>query len=163
MIVRHYDAAIASVESELLQSVDYNAIHVDQLLMAQYVESITYFVKVIDKHNAYAEVLKGIATWSSKLPLRLLACWEWPRLAKHENHLHRQFDKVIVVSEDDAATLREWAGLPIEVSVMPIGLAPDEIDVIHRKPTAKDSICVGSMQYPPNEQGALWFIEEVFP
>jgi glycosyltransferase involved in cell wall biosynthesis len=163
MIVRHYDGGIDRTVSDLLSTDHICAVHVDQLKMAQFVEGNLNIPRVIDKHNAYADVLHGVATWGKSILIRLLATWEWPRLAAYEGELCRQFDKVIAVSEIDGAVLSEWAGEPIDLSVIPIALDPGDQEVINRNPDAKDIVCVGSMHYPPNEQGALWFVEQVFP
>lgn len=163
MIRRHHEQGMAQLVDELLESGRYDVVHVDQLKMGQYVAHVRTLPKLIDKHNAYADVVQGVAETERNLPRRWVARTEWPRLARYEGWLCCQFDHVLAVTEEDGHRLQEWAGRPLNLTVMPIAGNPDERAPVDRRPGARDILSVGAMFYPPNVDGTLWFTDEVYP
>jgi sugar transferase (PEP-CTERM/EpsH1 system associated) len=163
MIRRHHEQGMAHLIEGLLDSGHYDVIHVDQLKMGQYVSHVRTLPKLIDKHNAYADVVRGVAETERNLPRRWVARLEWPRLARYEGWLCRQFDHVLTVTEEDGQRLQEWAGQPLDLTVMPIAGNPDDRPPVRRTPGARDILSVGAMFYPPNVDGTLWFTREVYP
>jgi glycosyltransferase involved in cell wall biosynthesis len=93
----------------------------------------------------------------------LIARLEWPRLARYEGWLCRQFDHVLAVTNQDRAVLCEWAGQPLDVTVLPIASSPQDCEVVQRRADARAILSVGSMFYPPNVDGPLWFAEAIYP
>jgi len=59
--------------------------------------------------------------------------------------------------------LQEWAGQPLDITVIPIAANPRDRKPVPRRPDAKNILSVGSMFYPPNVDGTLWFVEAVYP
>lgn len=164
MIIRHHHRVMARAVDGLLDTTTrYDLVHVDQLKMGQYVEHLDGLPKLIDKHNAYANVVKGVAETERSLLRRLVARLDWPRLARYEGWLCRQFDHVVAVTEEDRAVLQEWAGQPLDITVIPIAADPRSSEPVQRRPDATDILSVGSMFYPPNVDGTLWFAEAVYP
>jgi len=73
------------------------------------------------------------------------------------------FDAVVAVSEEDKAALVE-AGAPAEkISVIPISVDSDQLAPVHPVPLANHILHIGTMYWPPNVDGILWFIKEVYP
>jgi len=163
MIIRHHDRTMAQIVGSLLDTGDFDLVHVDQIKMGQYVERVNDLPKLIDKHNAYAHVVRGVAETERSLPRRLAARLDWPKLARYEGWLCRQFDRVVAVTEEDRAVLQEWAGQPLDITVIPIAANPRDRKPVPRRPDAKNILSVGSMFYPPNVDGTLWFVEAVYP
>jgi glycosyltransferase involved in cell wall biosynthesis len=59
--------------------------------------------------------------------------------------------------------LLEAAGLARDVVVVPIAVDTDELPVVPRSPQADHITHVGTMYWPPNIDGMLWFIREIYP
>jgi sugar transferase (PEP-CTERM/EpsH1 system associated) len=83
-------------------------------------------------------------------------------MLEYERQVCRSVKNVIAVSEADAAKLRELYGVQ-QVSAVPTG-----VDVAYFQPTAEaqpatDLVFVGSMDWMPNIDGAVWFVNEVLP
>lgn len=163
MIMRHYDRTMAHTVRSLLDTGNYDLVHVDQVKVGQYVEHVNNLPKLIDKHNAYANVVKGVAETERSLPRRLVARLDWPKLARYEGWLCRQFDHILAVTEEDSTVLQEWAGQPLDITVIPIAANPRDRKPVPRQPDARDILSVGSMFYPPNVDGTLWFAEAIYP
>jgi len=83
-------------------------------------------------------------------------------MLEYERQVCRSVKNVIAVSEADAAKMRELYGVQ-QVSAVPTG-----VDVAYFQPTAEaqpatDLVFVGSMDWMPNIDGAVWFVNEVLP
>lgn len=84
------------------------------------------------------------------------------RMFRYEGDVCRKVQKVIAVSDADAALMREWYG------VEGIGAVPTGVDAEYfraREPVAAstDLVFVGSMDWAPNIDGIDWFQREVLP
>ena len=69
----------------------------------------------------------------------------------------KKFDKVLTVSEKDAYAV----GMAnfYNTFIVPNGCAIYDIEFIFKQ----NLLYVGSLDYPPNEDGLLWFLNEIFP
>ncbi len=163
MVIRHRSAKMSETIRNLMAGENFDLIHVDQIKTAQYVEDVTALPRLIDKHNVYAHVVKGVAEEKGFLLKRLFAQSEWPKLARYEGRICREFDHVLAVTEEDGQTLAQLAGTPPNITIVPIAAAPDAVGVVQRRPDARHIVSVGSMFYPPNVEGTFWFTSEVYP
>lgn len=88
------------------------------------------------------------------------------RLRRREPELCRLFEAVTAISTVDAEHMRHVYGLTNVLAVVPIAAAPvtDSVpeSVIHLPATPLITF-VGTMNYQPNVDAALWFIREIFP
>ena len=86
---------------------------------------------------------------------------EWKKARSVEQSVCRSVDRVIAVSEDDGRMIREEFGVP-HVSVLPTGV---DIQYFQPQPGQQrgNIVFVGSMDWYPNEEGILWFLETVYP
>jgi len=164
MIIRHRSAEMLRLVSRLLTEEHFDLIHVDQIKTAQCVAGVTDLPRLIDKHNVYSDILKGVAEDNSSSWLkRAFARLEWPRLARYEARICREFDHILAVTAEDKRALARLSGLATPITVLPIAAAPDMVSIVQRQPTARHIVSVGSMFYPPNVEGALWFARQVYP
>jgi polysaccharide biosynthesis protein PslH len=69
---------------------------------------------------------------------------------------------VICVSSEDARTLRSEFGID-SISVLPTGVDTDYFRPSEVCSQRGRMIFVGSMDWDPNEDGVVWFLEEVYP
>jgi polysaccharide biosynthesis protein PslH len=140
----------------------FDAVHADQLTMAQFALDLPVKLKVLDEHNAVWSIVRRAAvrepTWR-----RLLAELEWRKLRAYEGKVCRQFDRVTVVSDDDRAALEKAAGRTFSAVVIPIAVDTDELAFRPPEPSAHHILSVATMFYPPNVEGIQWFINNVFP
>ncbi len=67
------------------------------------------------------------------------------------------------MSEEDKVALEEAAGRPVDIEVIPITVDTEEVKEINREPSANHILHIGTMYWPPNVDGVLWFIGEVLP
>ena len=117
--------------------------------------------RMIFEHNV--EYLLRKRKWEvEKHPLRK---WifgaEWRKTKAIEAKVCRAFDHILAVSEDDQRTFRNQFALS-HVSTIPTGVDTDFFRPAGERPKPGHLVFVGSMDWDPNEDGAIWFLREVY-
>ena len=142
---------------------DFDVVHADQLNMTQYAGRVAGAFKVFDAHNALWLLYKRL--WETMRPglRKLLLGRDWRLLKEYEGRVCRQFDAVLAVSQEDKTALGEAAGQELDIHVIPIAIDTDEVAVIEREPDPSYILHIGTMYWPPNIDGVLWFAHEVYP
>jgi polysaccharide biosynthesis protein PslH len=95
-------------------------------------------------------------------PMRLALAAEARRFRRFDaRHLGR-YSRLVAMSERDRREVGDITMVPVEV--VPNGVATDEL---HPAPERRDGpptlAFTGSMNHPPNAEGALWFAADVWP
>lgn len=106
--------------------------------------------------NARAEVS------TAPLLARPLKALEYRNTARFEGTRLRHFDRVVTVSERDAAALRHLDPL-IETSVIPNGVDASFFAPISRSSERHLMLFVGTMNWAPNVQAALHMARDILP
>ncbi len=136
----------------------FDVVHADQLNMVPYAQRVSAAVKVLDAHNALWLLYKRLAETSRGLRRTLLAR-EWRLLQSYERAVCREFDLVLAVNEEDLEAL----GAGTNARLVPIAVDTAEVAPVEPSPDADRIVHVGTMYWPPNVDGVLWFIDRVLP
>ena len=122
-------------------------------------------LELTDCLTAYTELLReqpGV-----RLTRKAAAWWDYWFLRKEEVEWSEKASQSVIISESDAQVLRELGVRPDKVSVIPNGVELGLASKTKRPalyPEKRPVVCfVGNMGYAPNEEGALWFLKEVWP
>jgi len=163
MMLRDDRKAMRDLVGRLSVEQRFDVAHADQLNMAQYAERVPDAFKILDTHNALWLLYKRL--WETMSPglRKWLLGRDWRLLKAYEGRLVREFDAVLAVSHEDKAALREAAGQPVDITVIPIAIDTDEVAVIERDAEPRHILHIGTMYWPPNIDGVLWFAHEVYP
>jgi glycosyltransferase involved in cell wall biosynthesis len=162
LIERDDSRVMRRVLAEIVSTSHYDAVHADQLSMAQFAADLPVAVRVLDEHNAVWTIVRRAArreAWLRRLPAEL----EWRKLKAYEGALCRQFDQVTLVSEDDRRDLERASGGSFTSCVVPIAIDATELGWEPRGAEATNILSVATMFYPPNVEGVLWFANESLP
>jgi glycosyltransferase involved in cell wall biosynthesis len=170
MMVRDDRAAMRRLVDRLASETQFDIAHADQLNMAQYAARVPGAGKVLDAHNALWLLYERLCETMGPGPRKWLLGRDWQLLKKYEGRVCREFDAVLAVSEEDKAALIEamdGKGQRTEpdpyITVIPIAVDTDEVPPVARRPGANHILHIGTMYWPPNIDGILWFIREVYP
>jgi glycosyltransferase involved in cell wall biosynthesis len=120
---------------------------------------------VLGEHNVEWDVRRQVAGGGHAGPLRrLFAAMDWRKMRREEEALWGRVDAVAVPSEADARRVRA-ARPSARVAVVPNG-----VDVERYRPRASDPapdphtiLFFGALDYWPNVEGLLFFLDEVWP
>ncbi len=151
-----------STVEDLLAKEHFDILFSDFLQTAVPLLQCSFKPKVVFEHNVEFQLRKR--KWQvEKHPLRKMVFGtEWRRTRPLEARVCRSFDHILTVSEEDQQTIRYEFGID-HVSTIPTGVDTDSFC-----PSGNDSqpgrlAFVGSMDWDPNEDGVVWFLESIYP
>ena len=163
VIRRDERAAMQRMVDAVAGAQRFDAVHADQLNMAQYALRVPAPLRVLDAHNALWLLYRRLAETRPIGPRRALWSREWRVLKRYEGWCARQFDRVLAVSDADRSALEEAMGGPADILVMPIAVDADELRPIVRTPRAERVVHIGTMFWPPNVDAVRWFADAILP
>src|SRR5215203_4219023 len=118
---------------------------------------------VLFQHNVEAMIWERRTRVATNPIMRLYMAEQWRRMRRVEREQCRRFDHVVAVSPEDAAVFRQAYGVD-SVSSVPTGVDTDFFrpsGAVSRK--AASIVFTGSMDWMPNEDGMVWFVEQILP
>ncbi|MCL4262335.1 MAG: glycosyltransferase [Anaerolineae bacterium] len=154
----------------LVQQNDFDAVHADQLWMAQYAltakQEKPALTAVLDQHNATYLIPQRLADSAGNPLLKQILKQESRHMAQFEVAMCRQFDRVVWVTADDKVAVAAAAGKvagQITGPVIPICADPEAKPAVARAADARRVTFLGGLHWPPNAAGVVWFAREVWP
>ncbi len=170
IIVRDEIASMRRLIRRLVAETLFDVVHADQTSMAQYglyarrvAQSGPRPRTVFDVHNALHRVYAQMRADEPSLLRRLYIARERAAFERYEHRLWSQFDAAVFVTDEDRAAV----GAPLEdrpgLATIPICAAPKDRVLVAPVPDPKLVLHLGTMFWPPNVQGMLWFAGEVWP
>jgi glycosyltransferase involved in cell wall biosynthesis len=163
MMLRDDRHAMRQLVDRLCAETQFDIAHADQLNMAQYARRVPGARKILDAHNALWLLYRRLWQTMGNGPTKWLLGRDWQLLKRYEGRICREFDAVVAVSDEDKAALEEAIGHSSDITVIPIAVDAAEAPLITRQPGADHILHIGTMYWPPNIDGILWFIREVLP
>ncbi len=176
VILRDHLTEMEERIKQLVKKTTFEVIHADQTSMAYYgmfARDLHITTQkpllVLDQHNALYLVVQRQARFEGNLVLQALWRREAHLLSGYEADLLEQYDHILTVTREDKAALLR---LPSEdqaraydqkITVVPICVDPNNQPMIHLRADAPKIIHLGTMFWPPNVEGVLWFANKVFP
>lgn len=164
-------------EVALAQLKDYLATHQVDLIHAESIEMAVYLLPIHSWHpdlpliygslNAEADLQRTVFKAERGNPKRLVAAlysWiQWRRLSVLERRICQTASAVLAVSEPDQALLQAMADTP--VALVKNGITVADYAQIQPNDVLGDKAIVftGSMDYRPNVDAVLWFIDQILP
>jgi glycosyltransferase involved in cell wall biosynthesis len=127
--------------------------------MAEYVKDIKDIPKIID----YVDALSfGLERRISKefFLMRLILKQEYRRVIKYEEELSKKFDAQMIITERDYNKIN--ISDKKNLYIIPNGINNNYFESISLKKEF-DLLFVGNMEYPPNEDAALFIINKILP
>jgi glycosyltransferase involved in cell wall biosynthesis len=163
--VREMEQAVDNLLAQArLAGRPFDAIHCDQLWMAQYALRAKGVKKVLDQHNAVYLIPKRMAQYEHNPLKRIFLEYESYKLARYEACTCQAFDHILTVTEVDKHLLEElMPGSHPPITSLSICLDPSDVPQIEPIQTPLTILHLGTMYWPPNVDGVLWFAREVLP
>ncbi|MDT8307195.1 MAG: glycosyltransferase family 4 protein [Anaerolineae bacterium] len=177
-ITRDRVPAMERLLARLVRETAFDVVHADQTAMAQYAlhasdQSAAQGHRprtLLDQHNAMYLLVARQAAFE-RGPARLIWRREARLFRSYELGLLRDFDHILWVTEDDleaAARLAVAEGDNVafdraKQTVVPICVDPQGVEAVVPAADAAEIVHLGTMFWPPNVEGVLWFAEQVLP
>lgn len=163
LIVRDDRATMRRLVDRLAKATPFDIVHADQVNMAPYAARVKGARLIFDAHNALWLAMQRLCETRQPGPVRRVLQREWRALRRYEGALCRQFDAVLTVSEADRRALEAAAEIPLHATVIPIAIDTREVTPIARQPAGDRILHVGTLLWPPNADGVLWFLNQILP
>lgn len=142
-----------------LASDSFDVVHVEEVVMAQYLSSRPCIV-VIDRQKvdwAYHEAMARVVPGETLSHLQEAARFLW-----WERHLAGTFDRILVPGEGDRRLLEPLHGQG-SVSLVPIAIGDDLHPPLGVSRRVDHVLLYGARDYGPNIEAQRWFFREVWP
>ena len=117
---------------------------------------------VLFQHNVEASIWKRHVDHAPSLLHRFYFRDQYNRMLRYEGEVSRAVKNIISVSEADAETMRSLYGVS-RVAAVPTGVDVDYFTWSMARIPSADLVFVGSMDWMPNINGVLWFVQEILP
>lgn len=114
------------------------------------------------QHNVEAMIWERHAEVAGNAVSRAYMSEQARRMRRFEGEQCRRFDHVVAVSEQDADVMRQRYGITA-VSAVPTGVDTDFFRPRGEARDGRDVVFVGSMDWMPNDDGAAWFVDQIWP
>lgn len=147
----------------IVQSEKYDAVHVQHLRMSQYQDVLKGQRAILDMPDAFSLYWERRKSIPRNFFQTILDNIESKRVKKYEALILKQFKKNLVCSLEDLEYLREHnPGANIEL--LPNGVDLDRFKPQNHDYTATETLLfTGNMDYAPNVDAVIYFVEEILP
>jgi glycosyltransferase involved in cell wall biosynthesis len=180
-IVRDENRQMAATLRRVTHETAFDVIHADQLSMAWYGRmaarlaagawtSARQVRTLLDEHNAVYLLARRMADTETKPLRRVIMAREARAFARYERAMCRFYDALLTVIPEDRGRLlallpeEERGAAEQKFAVIPICVDPEQVaPVAHQDGKEPTVLHLGTMFWPPNIQGVLWFAREVLP
>lgn len=146
----------------LVDHVKYDVIVCDFMAAAGVIPWHTRVAKVLFTHNVEATIWRRHYEVANSPVWKAISWVEWKKMEGAERRYLRLADHVLTVSESDREKFTSVVD-PAKLTVIPTG-----VDLAYFQPQAAEEkpdslVFTGSMDWLPNEDAMLYFLDEIFP
>lgn len=163
-IVRFESKKFEELLINLLHEKKFDVIVFESLFVASYVDIVranSSALLVLRQHNVEYKIWESLTSIEKnpfkKWYLNLLA----KRLRNFETEQLNKFDALTSVTENDITELKKL-GCNKPMYASPAGIDISRLNVDHSNPEIPSLFHIGSMEWLPNREAMLWFIENVW-
>jgi sugar transferase (PEP-CTERM/EpsH1 system associated) len=146
----------------LLQQETYDVILCDFLVAAGAIPWDWPTPKVIFTHNVEAAIWRRHYEVATNPGWKAISWQEWRKMAAAERRYLRLADHVLTVSETDRDAFAFFLD-PEKLTVIPTGVDVDYFQPMPVEEIANSLVFTGSMDWLPNEDAILYFVDAILP
>jgi sugar transferase (PEP-CTERM/EpsH1 system associated) len=160
--VKYRSEAMQRRVDELVDRRDLDLIHCETVHMMQYVNRPSPIRVVLDQHNVQSALLDRVVKSRTSPLLRYVYRVQQRRMAAFERAACTRCDRVVTVSQADRERLLALAP-DASISVVMNGVDTSYFTPTPAKLKSPTLVFTGSMDWLPNEEGIIRFMEEILP
>ncbi|MFH0793271.1 MAG: glycosyltransferase family 4 protein [bacterium] len=117
---------------------------------------------LLHQHNVESTIMNRLAHEHRNPAVRLFAKIQYRKLIRYESRIIGEFDRVIALTDKDKQAFEQMNAGARVVAI------PHGIDLAYFLPGPESEeeraiLTAGSLHWLPNQEGARWFLDEVFP
>ena len=156
--------------SSAINQNNYDILHADQLSMAQFFLEYSSIPRVFDAHNATWLILER-SVEKAYIFLKPILSREAAKTKQYEEMIISEFNHTFTVTQKDADFFLDGLSDYKEkyenrITAVPITVDPGDYpkkEIRLKSNKTLKLLTLGTLNYLPNGDGVIWFVEEVFP
>jgi glycosyltransferase involved in cell wall biosynthesis len=163
MAMAHRTRAMRRHVAEVIAERQADLVHVEWTPLVENVPGASPAPVCISAHNVESEIWDRYRETEPAGVRRAYIALQGRKVHRFEAHALGRANRVIAVSERDAERLRELAPRT------PVDVVPNGVDIERFAPQPEVAVdpdrlvFVGSLDWRPNQDAVLWFVEEILP
>ena len=161
---RFISAEFESKLISLLQENDFDIVQIEGPYMGYYIPVIKKYSKAkisLRAHNVEHEIWMRKSSNESNIVTAKYLSVLAKRIKHHEEKILNSVDLLVAISEKDQNLLMK-INPGLRSVVIPAGLDLDNYPDLH-EPEYPSLFFIGSLDWMPNQEGLIWFLENVWP
>jgi glycosyltransferase involved in cell wall biosynthesis len=159
-VARYRSTAMRRQIAVLIAGEHYDAVVADFLSITPNFDDLS--TCVLFQHNVESMIWKRHAEHAASFPRRVYFGAQARRMERYERSVCQVVRRVVSVSPADTETMVRELGAR-RIDDVPTGVDIDYFERPSNPLPASDLVFVGAMDWLPNIDGAIWFMQEVFP
>ncbi len=163
-VSRFYFKDFENKLTSLLKENDFDIIQLESIFLGNYIPLIRKYSKAkitVRTHNTEHLIWERmIANEGNFLKKKYLAL-QTARLKKFEKKVLQSVDAIVTITDIDKQYFKKW-GIETPFHVSPTGIQLQQYQVNHTEELPDSVFHFGSMDWMPNEEAVLWFINNVW-
>ena len=146
---------------KLISENTYKHVIFDHLQVGNYLNEIKNNKVILSQHNCEYLIVKRMYEEETNFLKKIYLKMEYLKTQKYEIDVMNKAQKVIMLSEEDKNTIVSCGAKSDNIEIIPICIE-EKYTKKNYESTVKNILFIGTMSWYPNEQGVLWFIDNVW-
>ncbi len=163
-VSRFYFAAFKQKLITLLKEKEFDVIQLESIFLGNYISTIKKYSKAkitIRTHNAEHLIWERMISNENNYIKKKYLSLQNTRLKNFEKEILKKADAIIPITDIDKQYFENW-GIHTLYHVSPTGIQLQQYEVNHASELPDSVFHFGSMDWMPNEEAVLWFINNVW-
>ena len=163
-VSRFYFHAFEKKLVSILKEKEFDVIQLESIFLGDYISTIKKHSKakiIVRTHNAEHLIWERMLANESNFIKRKYLSLQTTRLKNFEKKVLESVDAIVPITEIDKNYFENW-GLCKKYHVSPTGIQLQQYHVNHTTELPDSVFHFGSMDWMPNEEAVLWFINNVW-
>lgn len=162
IVLNDYSRATVAKLRELLAARRYDLLVCDFLQPTLNLRALDTPRTLLFQHNVESMIWERHYRTSKNPVLRFFWYLQWQKLRRYERDACPRFDGIVAVSEQDKEVLERDFGAR-NVHAIPTGVDTEFFRPVPEAPEDNSVVFLGAMDWLPNEDGILFFTDQVLP
>lgn len=164
-IKRFYSKLFELQLTKVLEENDFDIIHLESIYCTPYIKTFHKYSKakiVVRAHNIEFEIWKQLGIQEENPLKRWYFNLLSKRLKSYESDVLKKVDAIVAITSEDESEMRKL-GVDVPIQTIPIGIDVDSIKTAPLKSAPLHLYHLGAMDWHPNIEGVIWFLNKVWP
>lgn len=160
-VSRFYSMAFEQKLVDILKKEEFDVIQLESLFTTPYIDAIKKYSKarvVLRSHNVEYKIWETLAANSGNPLKKAYLKFLTGRLRQYEHAVIKKCDALVNITALDSDHFRV-NGYNKQILTIPFGIDTQRYDVLRKKEAQPSLFHLGALDWMPNQQGLLWFLE----